>query len=54
MVECLQCGEGRDVPEQPCERCGYVGWAWSHELTETLRKLLRERPVVTRRLRPVA
>jgi hypothetical protein len=53
MVECLQCGERRRVPEHACERCGYVGWAWSEDLTETLRRLLRERPIEARRLRPV-
>jgi hypothetical protein len=53
MVECLQCGERRELPEQPCGRCAYVGWAWSHELSEALRRLLRERPVASRRLRSV-
>jgi hypothetical protein len=53
MVECLNCGERREVPERPCPRCTYVGWAWAHELDETLRRLLRERPLDRRYLHAV-
>ncbi len=55
MVECLNCGTSRRVPpgaaEGECSRCGYVGWAESESLTETLRRLLRDRPLERRRLR---
>ena len=52
-VECLRCGDtrevrGRDTGE--CERCEYVGWALVAELTEKLRRVLRERPPERRRL----
>jgi ribosomal protein S27AE len=56
-LECLRCGETRTVSERErrvqageCERCGYVGWAQTTELSETLRKILRERPHERRRL----
>ena len=26
MVECLNCGMRRALPEHECERCSYVGW----------------------------
>jgi len=51
MVECLNCGKRRDLPEAECPRCAYVGWAYVEELDEALRRLLRERTVVDRRLR---
>jgi hypothetical protein len=51
MVECLNCGKRRDVPEQECPRCTYVGWASVEELDEALRRMLRERTVVGRRIR---
>jgi transposase len=52
-VECLRCGEtreisGRDTGE--CPRCEYVGWALVADLTEKLRRVLRERPPERRRL----
>jgi hypothetical protein len=52
-VECLRCGEtreitGRDAGE--CARCEYVGWALVADLTEQLRRILRERPPERRRL----
>ena len=52
-VECLRCGEtreliGRDAGE--CQRCEYVGWALVADLTEQLRRILRERPPERRRL----
>ena len=53
-VECLSCGKSRrvvaDAVPGECSRCGYVGWADSESLTETLRRLLRDRPVERRRL----
>ena len=60
-VECLACGANRSVVQaerkrlEPgeCTRCGYVGWARRGELTETLRRALRERTTERRRLRPV-
>ncbi|HEX9599047.1 MAG TPA: hypothetical protein VF963_06695 [Gaiellaceae bacterium] len=53
-VECLNCGKSRRMVDAAavgeCPRCGYVGWAESESLTETLRRLLRDRPVERRRL----
>ena len=57
-IECLNCGEVRRQSRDPhrvasadcCARCGYVGWARSDDLTETSRRLLRERPLIRRRL----
>jgi len=51
-LECLRCGKlwtvaqgaGRGVHDSECPRCGYVGWAETAELTETTRRLLRDRP----------
>jgi hypothetical protein len=62
QLECLQCGEIRNAEVGPreqlkageCERCGYLGWARSEELTERTRRALRERPLHLRRLRAVA
>ena len=59
-VECLSCGATRSVGTPPshlraeCPRCGYLGWAESRSLTETLRAKLRERPLEYRRLSRVA
>jgi hypothetical protein len=60
-IECLRCGQARKLAQQThhlecgeCPRCGYLGWAPSVELTEPTRRLLRERPVESRRLRAVA
>jgi hypothetical protein len=56
-IECLRCGAPRTVEPEPrlrtdeCLRCRYVGWAFSSELDERIRRLLRERPVERRRLR---
>jgi hypothetical protein len=52
-VECLRCGDtrlvrGRDAGE--CPRCEYVGWALVADLTEKLRRVLRDRPPERRRL----
>jgi len=52
-VECLRCEKQRDYRDDECPRCGYVGWAPSHRLDEYERRLLRERPPATRRVRPV-
>ena len=57
-VECLRCGATRDVHAHDgahvdageCDRCEYVGWALVADLTETLRRILRERPPERRRL----
>jgi hypothetical protein len=52
-VECLRCGDTREVDGRhtgECERCEYVGWALVAELTEALRRVLRERPPERRRL----
>jgi Zn ribbon nucleic-acid-binding protein len=59
LVECLNCGAARRVANQPsrptqqdeCTRCGYVGWAESKTLTETLRRALRDHTVDQRRVR---
>jgi hypothetical protein len=58
-IECLRCGELR--PLEPgsdgrrdggeCPRCHYVGWAVSADLTEALRRRLRDLPLERRRLR---
>jgi hypothetical protein len=58
MVECLRCGDIRHVPARDgqhvrageCQRCDYVGWAAVADLTEKLRRILRERPPERRRL----
>jgi transcription elongation factor Elf1 len=57
-VECLRCGHvrqvsaraGENVDAGECELCEYVGWAFVAELTEKLRRVLRERPPERRRL----
>jgi hypothetical protein len=52
-IECLRCGETRDVDGRDtgaCPRCEYVGWALVADLTERLRRVLRERPPERRRL----
>jgi ribosomal protein S27AE len=58
-VECLSCGAHRIVVARDthhvdageCQRCGYVGWASSDDLTQKTRRELRDRPVARRRLR---
>jgi Zn ribbon nucleic-acid-binding protein len=58
-VECLSCGarrivvgaEGQHVDAGECHRCGYVGWASSDDLTQSIRRQLRGRPVERRGLR---
>jgi hypothetical protein len=51
MVECLNCGKRRELPEAECPRCAYVGWAYVEELDEALRRVLRERTLTGRRIR---
>jgi hypothetical protein len=58
MIECLRCGDVRQVPTPDgakvdageCGRCDYVGWASVADLTEKLRRILRDRPPERRRL----
>ena len=62
-VECLHCGTFRTVERErtqrldpgECATCGYLGWALVADLTEPVRKTLRERPheLRFRRLRAV-
>jgi hypothetical protein len=61
LLECLRCGTTRElvvtdprVNTGECPRCHYVGWASSSELDEPMRRVLRERPPESRRLRAVA
>jgi hypothetical protein len=57
-VECLRCGQSRSFTPGPrrneesgsCPRCGYVGWAFSTDLSERTRRLFRDLPL-ERRLR---
>jgi hypothetical protein len=57
-VECLRCGDTRQVHARTerhlragsCVRCEYVGWALVADLTEKLRRLLRDHPPEQRRL----
>jgi len=51
MVECLSCGKRREDPGVECPRCAYVGWAPAEDLTERLRRRLRDRALVDRRMR---
>jgi Zn ribbon nucleic-acid-binding protein len=60
-VECLRCGMFRTVERErtqrldpgECARCGYLGWALAADISEPVRKGLRERPLERRRLRVV-
>jgi hypothetical protein len=57
-VECLRCGDVRQVSAPAdghvhageCNRCEYVGWAFVADLTERIRRILRDRPPERRRL----
>jgi Zn ribbon nucleic-acid-binding protein len=57
LVECLSCGATRrfvtnrlrPVQQDECARCGYVGWAQTESLTESLRRALRDHTVDQRR-----
>ena len=61
FVECLRCGHNRAFEPGPrhqesgeCPQCQYVGWAFSSELTEPARRVLRDLPLESRlRLRTV-
>jgi hypothetical protein len=49
--ECLCCGQLRmagTLSADECPRCGYVGWAPLHALTEDERRRLRDHPLVYR------
>jgi hypothetical protein len=50
-IECLSCGHQREVAGEPaeCPRCRYLGWAPADDVTESLRRRLRDRPVWSRR-----
>jgi hypothetical protein len=58
-AECLRCGEIRELDRESrgqvdtgeCPRCTYVGWAPTADVSEAMRKALRERPLERRRLR---
>jgi len=62
-VECLHCGTFRTVERErtqrldpgECAQCGYLGWALVADLSDPVRKTLRERPpeLRFRRLRVV-
>jgi hypothetical protein len=62
-VECLRCGMFRTVERErtqrldpgECGKCGYLGWALMADLSEPVRRTLRERPpeLRLRRLRVV-
>ena len=57
-MECLSCGQqrillragGRIATAGECPRCGYLGWARAADVTERLRRLLREVPLAARRI----
>jgi hypothetical protein len=54
IIECLQCGKTRTSEGRPeCPRCGYLGWAEPHALTERMRRSLRSHRPELRRVRPV-
>jgi hypothetical protein len=58
-IECLRCGTVRSLEPGTggkrdggeCPRCLYVGWAGSADLSEALRRRLRNLPLERRRLR---
>jgi hypothetical protein len=62
-VECLRCGTFRTIERGlnerltpgECSTCGYLGWALIADLSEPVRRTLRERPpqLRIRRLRAV-
>ena len=62
-VECLHCGTFRTVERErtqrldpgECAQCGYLGWALVADLSDPVRKTLRERApeLRFRRLRAV-
>jgi hypothetical protein len=62
-VECLRCGSFRTIERNrnqrlepgECQSCGYLGWALVADLSEPVRRTLRERApeLRFRRLRAV-
>jgi len=56
-IECLSCGGTREIGGSldhameagSCPCCGYVGWAFSTDLSERDRRLLRDLPLEHRR-----
>jgi Zn ribbon nucleic-acid-binding protein len=62
IVECLRCGEQhrlhrsslRRIVDAECPRCGYLGWAYQGELSETSRRALQSRSPERRRAHLVA
>lgn len=61
LIECLCCGQQRSYRTLPghhrepgeCPRCRYVGWAFVEDVSESLRRVLRDRPPEYRTLRAV-
>jgi len=61
VIECLCCGEQRPYTTDPgrhaesgeCPRCRYVGWAFVEDVSESLRRALRDRPLEYRTLHTV-
>jgi len=61
LIECLCCGQQRPYTTGPgrhqesgeCPRCRYVGWAFVEDVSESLRRVLRDRPPEYRTLRTV-
>ncbi len=61
VIECLCCGQqrpytacsGRHPEPGECQRCRYVGWAFVEDVSESLRRGLRDRPLQYRHLRAV-
>ena len=61
MIECLRCGDVRQVPTPDgakvdageCHRCDYVGWAPVADLTEVARRMIRDRPLERRGIRAI-
>jgi hypothetical protein len=51
MVECLNCGKRRELPDRECPRCSYVGWASVERVDETPGRRLRLRLRTDRRVR---
>ena len=46
VVECLNCGMRRELPEHECERCSYVGWAMVTTPAPTIAVSFRRRETV--------
>jgi hypothetical protein len=60
VLECLKCGSLRTSERErtqrlspgECESCGYLGWASVSDLSDSVRRVLRERPPEDRYGRP--